>query len=189
MDTDIVRAVEILKNGGIGVLPTDTLYGIVGQALDKDAVERIQVIKKRSDGKPFIILISSLDDLKKLGIDIDDITRDFLLSVWPGPVSVVLPCNNENVNYLHQGMDLAIRWPKDDVLEKVIKETGPLVAPSANPEGLKPAATPEEAKEYFGDSVDFCVNGGTLDGEPSTLVSIVSGEIKILRQGKAVINI
>lgn len=177
------KEIEILNNGGVGIIPTDTLYGIVGRALDKDVVLRIKKLKRRSEGKPFIILISKIEDLDILNIDLDDRSKDFLLKVWPGSVSVVLKCDDENLRYLHDGMNLAIRWPKNDLIESVIQVTGPLVAPSANPEGMKPASNINEAREYFGNSVDFYLDGGALDREPSTLVSIKDGEIKILRQG------
>ncbi|MCX6712488.1 MAG: L-threonylcarbamoyladenylate synthase, partial [Candidatus Vogelbacteria bacterium] len=128
---------KILKHGGVGVLPTDTLYGLVGRALDKKAVAKIKRLKNRSAGKPFIILISSLKDLVKFGIKLDKKTESFLMSVWPGPVSVIIN-------------KIAFRWPKNKFLNNLIKKTGPIVAPSANPEGLAPASTIAEAKNYFG---------------------------------------
>lgn len=184
MQDDIKKAVDVLKGGGVAIVPTDTLYGVVGQALNPTVVERIHKIKNRSDNKPFIILISSLQDLKTLKIDVDEKTGGFLSSVWPGPVSVILPCVDTDLEYLHNNMGLAIRLPKDEKLLEIIQHTGPLVAPSANPEGMKTASTIGEAKEYFGDSVDFYLDGGLIDGEPSTLVSIVGGEVKVLRQGR-----
>ncbi|KND48143.1 MAG: tRNA threonylcarbamoyl adenosine modification protein, Sua5/YciO/YrdC/YwlC family [Parcubacteria bacterium C7867-006] len=184
MNFTIDSAIEALNTGGVGVFPTDTLYGLVARALDIDAVNRVYKLKNRSDGKPFIILISSIDDLSILKISIDEKTKTFLSTVWPGLVSVILPCEDNGLSYLHSGMDLAIRLPNNEILINLIKETGPIVAPSANPEGLKPASNINEAKEYFGDNVEFYVDGGILDGEPSTLLSIKDGEIKVLRQGR-----
>ena len=184
MNGEYNKAADVLNSGGVCIIPTDTLYGLVGRALDTGAVAKIHKLKNRSDNKPFIILVSSLEDLHKLNIDIDEESKNFLSSVWPGPVSVILSCIDDGLRYLHNGMDLAIRWPKDEKLTELIKQTGPLVAPSANPEGAKPAHTIQEAEEYFGDSVDFYFDGGVLDGEPSTLISLNNGEIKILRQGR-----
>jgi len=163
---------RILKQGRVGVLPTDTLYGLVGRAEDKKAVARIKKLKKRSAGKPFIILISSLKDLAQLGVKLNKETEKFLKAVWPGPVSVVLEKN-------------AFRLPKNKFLQALIKQTGPLVAPSANPEGSPPAETIKQAKEYFGDQVDFYLSAGKkLSGQPSTLIRLAGDKIEILRPGR-----
>lgn len=184
MDKDIKNVIDSLNNGGVGLLPTDTLYGLVARAMDRDAVNRVYKLKNRSDNKPFIILVSSLTDLNKLSIELSPNVSEFIQRVWPGPVSVILPCVDEKLAYLHKGMSLAIRWPNNKILEDIIKHTGPLVAPSANPEGLKPATNIDDAKTYFGDSVDFYLDDGDLSGEPSTLVSIVDDSIQIIRQGR-----
>ena len=171
MDSKSIENIaKILKCGGVGVLPTDTLYGLVGQAEDKKAVARIKKLKKRSAGKPFIILISWLKDLGRFGIRPDKKMSDFLKTVWPGPVSVVF------------SPKLAFRWPKNKSLTEIIKKTGPLVAPSANPEGLPPATTMAEAKNYFGDKIDFYLSANKkLSGKPSTLIKLRKGKIEILR--------
>jgi len=137
-------------NDGIGILPTDTLYGISGRALSVDVVERIKKIKKRLE-KPFIVLISSIDDLEKFGIKSDEYALEIFQKYWPGKVTIVLDCNSKEFEYLHLGKEtLAFRMPdKKDLLE-LIKKTGPLISTSANPEGEKPASTIGEAKAYFG---------------------------------------
>ena len=99
------------------------------------------------------------------------------------PLSV-LDCSQKKFSYLHRGTKtLAFRLPKKENLRKLIQKTGPLLAPSANPEGLTPALTIAEAKKYFGNEVDFYVNVGKLNKKPSTLVRIKNGEVEILRQG------
>lgn len=174
---------QIILNDGIGILPTDTLYGISGRALSVDVVERIKKIKKRSE-KPFIILISSIDDLKKFGIKSDDYALEIFQKYWPGKVTIVLDCNSKEFEYLHLGKEtLAFRMPdKKDLLE-LIKKTGPLISTSANPEGKKPASTIEEVKAYFGDNVDFYLDEGKLESLPSTLIKIENRKIVVLREG------
>src|SRR3989338_11017033 len=95
--------VTILKQGGIGVLPTDTIYGLVGSALSQRAVKRIYKVRKRNPKKPFIILISSIKDLSHFGIRLDVKTRKFLENLWPGPVSVILACTDKQFFCLHRG--------------------------------------------------------------------------------------
>ena len=161
--------IKILKKGGIGVMPTDTLYGLVGSTFSKEAVKRIYKLKQRDKNKKLIILISSVNDLKKFKINLTNVQSRILNKIWPGKVSVIL--NN-----------VAFRLPKNKKLIEILKKTGPLVGPSANPEGLKSAENISQAKKYFGDKVDFYLAGGTLKGEPSALIKISkNGEIKVLR--------
>ncbi len=171
----------ILKDGGVGVLATDTLYGLVGKALDEKAVGRIYGLKKRQPSKPFIILIGRIEDLDLFGISLDQELKAQLKTYWPGPVSIVLPCSKKEFRYLHRGTNtLAFRVPAKASLRKVLKSTGPLVAPSANPEQQLPAETIAQAKAYFGDEVDFYKQGSGT-GHPSKLIEIVHGEVKVLR--------
>lgn len=172
--------VEILKKGGVGVIPTDTIYGLVGSALSKKAVERIYRVRKREKTKPFIVLISSLKDLKLFGVKVSKKHLKILKTLWlvrPGPVSVILPVRGKKFLYLHRGTSaaggsIAFRLPKGKKLINILKKTGPLVAPSANLAGKLPAFTIRRARMYFGDRVDFYVNRGVLPGRPSSIIEI-----------------
>lgn len=159
------------------MLATDTLYGLVARALDKKAVTRIYKLKQRQPQKPFIILIANTGDLAQFGIE----PLAGLEKYWPGPTSIILPCTDTGLAYLHRGTkSLAFRLPAKPSLRRLIKATGPLVAPSANPEGLPPARTITEAKAYFADSVDFYQPGRTT-AKPSKLIRINNSKIEILR--------
>ncbi len=182
--------IEVLKQGGVGVIATDTLYGLVGQALNKKTVRRVYQIKGRQPRKPLIILISSLKDLNLFNIKISSTVRKVLSKLWPGRISVILNCPHKHFFYLHRGTNtLAFRLPKKASLIKILKQVGPLTAPSANPEGLKPAKTIKEAKKYFGCRAEFYLDEGKLDSLPSTLLEIKNRKIKILRQGAIKIKI
>ena len=171
---------KFLKEGKISVMPTDTLYGICTSAFSKKSVRKIYQIKGRDDHKPFIILISSILDLKKFGIKLTKDQKSFLDNVWPNSVSVILPVPQKRFEYLHRGTkSLAFRLPKKKSLELFIKKTGPLVAPSANPQGLTPATTITEAKEYFGEKIDLYVSDGKIKGKPSIIVSLLENKLKI----------
>jgi L-threonylcarbamoyladenylate synthase len=178
------QAIKILKNGGIGVLPTDTIYGLLGQALDKSVVQRIYKVRRRSPAKPLIILISKVSDLKLFGIKLAPAELEFLNKYWPGALSVILPCFSPKFKYLHRGTKtLAFRLPNKKSVLDIIKRTGPLVAPSANPEREKPADNLPEAAGYFGNAVDFYYGRGNLTGQASTLVKLENGKVEVLRQG------
>lgn len=171
-----------LKDGSVGILPTDTLYGLVGSALNEAAVERIFSLKKRSYQKPLIVLISKLEDLKLFGVALDERKTAILQSYWPGPVSIILYAANEKFRYLHRGSKtIAFRLPDEPFLLDLLGKTGPLVAPTANLEGCPPSKTIEQAREYFKNNVDFYLDAGRLDRKPSTLISLVDDEEKIIR--------
>lgn len=176
--------INYLKNGGIGIMPTDTQYGLIASALNKAAVEKVYTLRKRSPNKPFIILISSIDDLKLFDITVNELTMNYLTSIWPNPVSVILPCPSNKFVFLHRGTNtLAFRIPKLPKLLKLLKISGPLIAPSANFEGHPYAKTIPEAKEYFKVNIDFYVDEGKLESNPSTLIKIEGGKIEVLREG------
>lgn len=185
------KVVSILKNGGIAVIPTDTIYGIVTKASIRKAVARLYALRRETlvhhkDGaKPFIVLIDTIARLTDFGVVLTLPQKASLLRVWPGKVSVVLPCSSKKFAYLHLGTKtLAFRIPRSKPLQSLLKKTGPLLAPSANPEGEKPATTIAEAKNYFGTAVDVYISAGKkISGKPSTLVSLLSETPRILRQG------
>jgi L-threonylcarbamoyladenylate synthase len=183
--TGMEKEVEIIKKGGIGVIPTDTLYGIVALAFNPKSVEKVYKIKSRSEHKPFIVLIPDIKSLKKFNVPVSGFARQILSKIWPGKVTVILPCVKDELNYLHRGTKtIAFRMPKNKNLISFLKKTGPLVAPSANPEGKDPATTVNEAKKYFTDSVDFYINGGTKKSLPSTIIKIDKNGYSVIRQGE-----
>lgn len=174
--------IGLLKKGGVGVVPTDTIYGLVGCALLRQTVEKIYTLRQRDVQKPLIILISSLDDLKIFNIELSTKTKKILSQFWPGPVSIILPCNDDHFFYLHRGTNsLAFRIPDKPPLLALIKKVGPLVAPSANLEGQPPAQTIKQANKYFGDKVSFYIDGGKICAPPSTIISLEKNKITLIR--------
>lgn len=174
------RLVEILLLGGIAVIRTDTLYGLVASANNEQAVEKIYAIKHRQPHKQLITLISSTDQL------MDDYAKevhDDINKLWPGKNSIVLPSSLAPAWLLRGGDSLAYRLPNDEILQTLLYKTGPLVAPSANPESLPPAMTINEAINYFGDTIDMYVDGGNVtEPQPSRLYRLMSsGEFEQLR--------
>lgn len=173
-----------IKNGAVGVLPTDTIYGIVGSAFSFSAVSRIYKLRKRRPDKPFIVLISSIGDLKLFGVRMDRKMGGILRKIWPGKVSVILPVPGRRFFHIHRGMGrIAFRIPAQKGLRDFLKVSGPIVAPSANWEGKPPAANIREARRYFGNGVDFYLDRGVLESPPSTLVILQGGRQRVIRQG------
>jgi L-threonylcarbamoyladenylate synthase len=182
---------DILKNGGVAVIPTDTIYGLVGQAHKVATVNRIYNLKKRKPEKPCIILIGSLKQLEEFSVNLTKEQKNKLKEYWSfnsfqdlRPTSIIFDCEDESFAYLHRGTKtLAFRFPASQDLQNLIIKTGPLIAPSANPEGLSPAQNITEAKKYFGGSVDFYLDGGTITNKASKLIKLhKDGSITILRE-------
>lgn len=169
------------KPGVIGVLPTDTVYGLVARAADQEAVGRLYALKDR-DSKPGTIIASSIEQLVELGLK-----RRYLKAVseyWPAPLSVIIPVGVE-LSYLHLGKSgLAVRIPDNKELTTLLIKVGPLLTSSANLSGHPPASTVDEARAYFKDKVDFYIDGGDLSGhQPSTIVRVVDDAIEVIRPG------
>jgi L-threonylcarbamoyladenylate synthase len=178
---------QLQQAGVVGVIPTDTLYGIVAKADDEKAVERLYKLKKRDD-KPGTLIAASREQLEALGLK-----HRYLKAVeefWPGAISIIIPCADPALAYLHRGkMSLAVRIPDDKELSKLLKVTGPLLTSSANQPGEQPARTVAEARKHFGDRVDFYADGGDLsEREPSTIIRVVDDAIEIIRQGAVKID-
>ncbi len=193
--------VEVLKSGGVAGMATDTTYGIVGSGLNEKTVNEIYRLRKRDLDKPFIVLIADRDDLKKFGAKTTPTQEKILDRVWaktissdeivrptdssrfrPGPTSVILPCPNEKFSYLHRGKQtIAFRLPNDESLRAILREAGPLVAPSANPQGHPVAKTISEARAYFGHHINVYQDGGTVVASLSKLIDITDGTEKVIR--------
>ena len=180
---NLERAVEELNGGGVAVIPTDTIYGIVARSLDPGAVERLYQLKGRDSSKPFIILVSSAEALADFEIELSLDQKNAISKYWPGPVSLIFDCPNEKLNYLHRSTNsLAFRIPNNSWLLELLSETGPLSAPSANPEGQAPAHDINQARDYFNTQVSCYVDGGEMVSQPSRLIKIYpDGREEILR--------
>ena len=181
-DVTDTKLVTLLKHGSVGVMPSDTIYGLMCVASDEAAVERLYALKKR-EHKPGTVIAASIDQLVELGLK-----RRYLTAVeqyWPGPVSVIIPGGDPKTSYLRQdATGLAVRVVADKKLIRLLKKTGPLLTSSANHPGEKPSDTIMEAEVAFGKELDFYVDGGNLSKrKPSTLIRVVDDAVEVLRPG------
>lgn len=181
------RLPALLQQGAVGVAPTDTIYGLVGDARNHDTVERLYSLKHR-EHKPGTIIAADIEQLIDLGVD-EAMIRS-IAHVWPNPISVVIPAAR-HLSYLDQNVgSLAVRVPANDVLHKLLAHTGPLVTSSANLPGETPAVSVAEAQAYFGGKVDFYIDGGNMGNRPpSTVVRLhEDGSLELLRQGTVIVK-
>jgi L-threonylcarbamoyladenylate synthase len=174
------KAIELIMEGAIGVIPTDTVYGLVASAHNKESVERFYALKSR-DKKPGTLIASRIEHLHMIGVAQSQI--DTVAAYWPNPISAVLVVDGHE--YLHQGVGtLAMRVTANPRLRELLDNTGPIITSSANQPGKPMATSIEEANNYFGERVDFYVDGGVIAGVPaSTIIRPSDDGIQILRQG------
>ena len=174
------EATSLLQRGKIGVMPTDTVYGLVASVMEPAVAERFYELKQREQ-KPGTLIAASTEQLRELGVAQDEINT--VEQYWPNPLSAVLTITGNK--HLHQGVGtLAMRVVANPDIRRLLETTGPLITSSANQPGEPPATTIDEAIAYFGDAIDFYVDGGTIaDVLPSTIIRPTPGGIEVLRHG------
>ena len=176
-DNNLIK--EIAK-GAVGVLPTDTVYGLVASARNPHAVAGLYKLKHR-ENKPGTVIAASCEQLIQLGVDQKYI--DEAKTFWPNQISIILPVGPD-LYYLSQGLgSIAFRVVADDALRTLLEKTGPLLTSSANDPGDPPATTIQMAKDYFQDKVAYYVDGGKKSDNPSTIIQIQDAGVTVIRQG------
>ncbi len=191
--SDRERIVKYLRQGKIGLFPTDTVYGICCRMDNERSVERIFNIKKRDQNKPFLILGSGFDFISKyIYLDRDKIKKDIIDKYWPGPLTVVFKSRKENVpDIVNSFKDtIAVRIPDYEYLREVISNLGvPIVAPSANISGLDAPSEYGLVDERIINAVDFVVLGECKMGKPSTIIDCSGGPVTLIREGAVSIKL
>ncbi len=174
---------EILRSGGVGVLLTDTVYGLVGIATDPAAATRVIDAKGRKY-KPGTLIAADTQQLIDLGLQPEHIKA--AEQFWPGPVTVVLR-TKPGLEHLDLGLkSLAVRIPDKPEIIALLKKVGPLLTTSANRPNEPTVKDIDEAQKVFGNSLSFYVDGGHMEEPvPSTILRF---KIELLRQGAATIN-
>jgi L-threonylcarbamoyladenylate synthase len=197
--SQITPAADALRQGDVVAIPTETVYGLAGNALNGDAVAKIFAVKERPSFDPLIVHISdhlrTLDDLALAGIvdktlvtpgmrrSFDSLAKTF----WPGPLTMILPKQSKISDLVTSGLDrVGVRMPAHPLAQKILKETGlPLAAPSANRFGRISPTTAQHVMDELGDRITYIVDGGPCDvGVESTVVALDDDKVWLLRPGK-----
>lgn len=177
---------KIVKNGGIVVFPTETVYGIGTNGLDKEAVERLYKIKERPLNKPISLLVSDFEMIEKVAKDISETEYKIMKKFFPGPLTIILNKKDIVPNILTSGgSTVGIRMPEDEITRKLIEYAGvPIAASSANISGRSSGIDIQDIIKEFGDKIDYYIDGGKSKiGIGSTIVKVENNAIKILREG------
>jgi L-threonylcarbamoyladenylate synthase len=182
----IRRAGEILKKGGLVAFPTETVYGLGGNALDPQASLKIYAAKGRPSDNPLIVHIANMESLKKIVTEIPTKALRLAEAYWPGPLTMILPKASVMPKETTGGLDsVAVRFPSDPIAQRLIEAAGGYVAaPSANTSGRPSPTTAAHVAEDLGESIDMILDGGPVGiGLESTIVDFTEEVPVVLRPG------
>ena len=185
-DDDLSYAVEVLKNGGLVAVPTETVYGLAANGLDAEAVAKIYEVKGRPAIKPLSLLVPDLEVAATVCSHIPDSARLLAEAFWPGPLTIVLPRGEAVPEIVTAGGEtIGVRCPDHPKTLELLRLAGvPAAAPSANISDMPSPKSAEDVLSYFDGMIDCVIDGGTCTlGVESTIISLVEEPYKIIRQG------
>ncbi len=180
------KVANIIKNDGIVLFPTETVYGIGANGLSIKAVEKVYKAKGRSAKNPINLLVSDIKMIESIAKDITELEYRLMNAFFPGPLTIILKKKDIVPNIVTAGGDtVGVRMPSGDIALKLVQESGvPIAAPSANLSGKLSGTNLSDIIEDFEDKVDFIIDGGESKiGLESTIVKVVDGIPHILRPG------
>lgn len=183
---NIRRAGDILKSGGLVAIPTETVYGLGGNAFSAEAVAKIFAAKERPFFDPLIVHISDFDFIKNIAYAEDDKVKKLAATFWPGPLTMILRKKGDIPLIVTSGLDtVAVRMPNHkDALAIIEAGGGAIAAPSANPFGYLSPTTAEHVDEQLGAKIDMVIDGGNCSiGVESTVIDMTTEIPRILRPG------
>ena len=177
------RLRELLANGGVVALPTETFYGFAADPRSDSGVERICRIKGRDAVKALPVLFATRDQLARLGLDASAPVLAPYFQIWPAPLTVVVPIRGP-IAASRGDARLGIRIPADRGLRVLLERVGPLTGTSANRSGSPPLDDPDAVEALFRREIDWLIDGGrTPGGKPSTVVDATATPPRVLRPG------
>jgi len=183
-DDAVRRAAVIIRQGGVVVYPTETVYGLGCDPVDVDAARRICIIKGRAD-KPLPVACADIEAVKRI-VHFSPAAERIAAQFWPGPLMLVLPAKVEySIWITHGGSTLGVRVPDHAVARRLAKLSGgAVVSTSANKSGEPPPTSARAAMEQLGGEVDLVLDGGPSPlTQPSTVLDLSGEQAWILRRG------
>ncbi len=181
-----VLAAELIKNGALVALPTETVYGLGADGLNPDAVKRIFTAKGRPNDNPLILHVADIADVERLCHDIPACAYTLAEKFWPGPLTMVLPARDIVPKSTTAGLStVAVRCPDSAVTRQIIRLAGvPIAAPSANLSGKPSTTTAEHVRHDHDGKIPLIIDGGACRvGVESTIVDLTETPPRLLRPG------
>jgi len=181
----IKKAVDILRDGGVIIYPTDTVYGLGCDLYNKKGIEKIYEIKKRNKKQPFSFVCADLKDISRYA-RVSDYAYKTMKRLLPGPYTFILEASRLVPKIiLPKRQTTGIRVPDNRICLALVRELGqPIISTSVKTENGDILSDPYNIKEIFGHFVDLVIDGGTLVPEQSSVVSLVDDIIEVIRVGK-----
>ncbi|MDD6077319.1 MAG: L-threonylcarbamoyladenylate synthase [Clostridiales bacterium] len=179
-------AAEIIRNGGLVAVPTETVYGLAGSGLNEQAVGMIYEVKGRPAVKPLSLMVHGSEAMDALCLDVPEQARTLAARFWPGPLTIVLNAKSEIPSIvLAGGSTVGLRCPDHPLTLELLRDCGlPLAAPSANPSGEESPKDAGKVLEYFDGKINAVIDGGRCGlGRESTIIDMSKSPYRILRQG------
>ena len=183
---NIADAAEIIRNGGLVAVPTETVYGLAGNGLDETAVQEIYEVKGRPAIKPLSLMVPDESAMERYCLEVPAQAHALARRFWPGPLTIVLKAKKEIPSIvLAGGTTVGLRCPDHPLTLELLRSCGlPLAAPSANPSGEESPKTAEQVLSYFDGKIDAVIDGGPCGiGRESTLIDMSRTPYRILRAG------
>ena len=180
MDKELLN---VLQNGKLAILPSDTVYGIFADATNYDAIKRVDEAKHSN--KPHLIVISSIDMLKEYVSEINELQEKIINKYWPNTLTILFKKNDKMNDELTKGSEyIGIRMPKNDWLLRLIDEFGkPLISSSANITNEKVITNVKMLDKELKKSISYIYDDGDLSDIASTLIKVEDNKIIFLREG------
>ncbi len=184
-ESSVQQAIRVLQAGGVIAFPTDTVYGVGSSAFDGEAIERLYVIKERSNLKAIPVLIGSADQLAQVTAQIPEYARWLIERLWPGALTVILPIHAGLPASLSPTPTVGVRMPDHVLLRRLITLAGPLAVTSANLSGMPNSVMAQDVLAQIGGRIELLLDGGPTPGEiPSTVVDCTGRQAHMLRLGR-----
>ena len=183
VNTDMI---DILKNGGLVGVPTETVYGLAANALNEEAVRNIYEVKGRPEVKPLSVMVSGKEEMERYCVKIPAAAYTLAESFWPGPLTIIMKKGRAIPGEVSAGLDtVAIRFPSHPVAQAVIKAANtPLAAPSANISGSPSPTTAAHVMNDMNGKIDAVLDGGECSvGLESTVITVATDVPRVLRPG------
>lgn len=183
---ELKQVAEIIKQGGIVIFPTETVYGIGTNGLDSKAIEKLYKIKERSYHKPISLLVSDINMVNSLAKDITDLEYKLMESFFPGPLTIILKKRDIVPDILTAGQNtIGVRIPSGKIARKLIEYVGkPIATSSANISGKPSKTNMKNMMKEFKEQVDYFIDSGESEiGIASTVIQVIDGIPNILREG------
>ena len=181
----IEQVVDVLKNGGIIVYPTDTIYGLGCDIFNKKAITKIYQLKKREQKKPMSIICTDLREIAKYAL-INDYSFQILKKSLPGPYTFILRAKSQTPKtVLSKNKTVGIRIPDNRICSEIVKKLGsPIITTSLNMSGEKVLTNPSQLSKEVFNKIDLIIDAGNLSQEPSSVIDLSGNYPIILRAGK-----